>query len=208
MTKRPYQITAVLIGIGCLSLGATVAGSQPAWGIPGMLSDEAAAWVRSNQGLNPGPGETFLINRTEPDGSRFSFQASVAPPGRITNPLDRETIRSERMTFYAPNGLTAADLEQAIQRIYGDEITADLQQSPEVLRYPSEAVLSAPPTDQNQLQRAIQGVVRQGSLFIYWLELTQNPDGRVQQGQVVIFEPEWLPKIQSELAQRHNLPVQ
>jgi hypothetical protein len=191
--------TAVVVSMGLLI------GSGEAWGIPGMMSDQAAEWVRTNPELNPGPGETFLINRTRPDGSRFSFQASIAPPGRITNPLDRETIRSHRMTFYDPNGLTAQDLEQAIQRIYGDEIAADLQSATEAVRYPSADVLNAPVTDENQLQRAIQGVVRQGSRFVYWLELTQNPDGQVQQGQVVVFEAEWLPKIQSELAQRHNL---
>ena len=52
--------------------------------------------------LRPRPGETLNINRVEPDGSRFTFLASVAPPGRIINPLDRETIRSERMTFFRP----------------------------------------------------------------------------------------------------------
>lgn len=188
-----------------MGLAALASWGDPAAAIPGMLSDAAAEWVRNNPVLSPSASETFLINRTEPDGSRFTFQASVAPPGRITNPLDRETIRSERMTFFIPGGLTAADLEQAIVRIYGEDIAADLMEATEVLRYPSQAVLGMPATNENQLQRAIQGVVRQGSRFVYLLELTQNPDGQVQQGQVEIFEPEWLPKVQSELTQRHNL---
>lgn len=71
--------------------------------------------------LRPRPGETLNIHRVEPDGSRFTFLASVAPPGRIINPLDRETIRSERMTFFRPQGLTAEDLFQAIREIYGPE---------------------------------------------------------------------------------------
>ncbi|MFQ3585304.1 MAG: hypothetical protein SNJ85_10325, partial [Cyanobacteriota bacterium] len=114
-----------------MSLGlvsGAVLGLQPvAWGIPGQSPDQAAAWVRDNPVLRPRPGETLNINRVDPDGSRFTFLASVAPPGRIINPLDRETIRSERMTFFRPQGLTPEDLFQAIRDIYGPEIAADLK---------------------------------------------------------------------------------
>ncbi len=175
--------------------------------IPGQSADQAATWIQENAALGAAPGETLLINRTQPDGTRFSFQASVAPPGRIINPLDRETIRSERMTFFKPEGLTPQDLEEAIKAIYGPEIAADLEQAAEVLRYPAPQVVSAPATDENFLERAIQGVVKQGELLVYWMELTQNRDGTVQQGQVVVFEEEWLPKIKEELSQRHQLNI-
>lgn len=179
----------------------------PGEAIPGQSADQAAAWIQENAALGAEPGETLLINRTQPDGTRFSFQASVAPPGRIINPLDRETIRSERMTFFKPEGLTPQDLEEAINAIYGPEIAADLEQAEEVLRYPAPQVLSAPSTDENFLERAIQGVVKQGELLVYWMELTQNRDGTVQQGQAVVFEEEWLPKITEELSQRHKLNI-
>jgi hypothetical protein len=148
----------------------------------------------------------LLVQRGKPDGSRFTFQASVVPPGRIVTPLDKETIRSERMTFFEPNGISADFLGQAIREVYGPEIAADFDQATEVIRYPSAAILNAPATAENYLQRAIQGVVREGKQLVYWLELTQNPDGQVQQGQVVVFQPEFLPKVQSELAARYALP--
>jgi hypothetical protein len=179
----------------------------PGEAIPGQSADQAAAWIQENAALGAEPGETLLINRTQPDGTRFSFQASVAPPGRIINPLDRETIRSERMTFFKPEGLTPQDLEEAIKAIYGPEIAADLEQAEEILRYPSPQLLSAPATDENFLERAIQGVVKRGELLVYWMELTQNRDGTVQQGQAVVFEEEWLPKITEELSQRHKLNI-
>ncbi|WP_244348417.1 hypothetical protein [Thermostichus vulcanus] len=192
-----------------MSLGlvsGAVLGLQPvAWGIPGQSPDQAAAWVRDNPVLRPRPGETLNINRVDPDGSRFTFLASVAPPGRIINPLDRETIRSERMTFFRPQGLTPEDLFQAIRDIYGPEIAADLDQAVEVIRYPAPEALAGNQT--YSLSRAIQGVVLQGNQLAYWLELTQNPDGRVQQGQVWVFQPEWLTKVEGELAERYPLQV-
>ncbi|MGQ9837942.1 MAG: hypothetical protein ACUVRV_08250 [Cyanobacteriota bacterium] len=192
------------IGLGVTSW--VVLGLQSmAWGIPGQSPDQAAAWVRDNAVLQPRPGETLNINRVEPDRSRFTFLASVAPPGRIINPLDRETIRSERMTFFRPQGLTAEDLFQAIRDVYGPEIAADLDQAVEVIRYPSPETLGG--NQPYSLSRAIQGVVLQGNQLAYWLELTQNPDGRVQQGQVWVFQPEWLTKVEEELAQRYPLQV-
>ncbi|MFQ3613589.1 MAG: hypothetical protein SNJ68_07740 [Cyanobacteriota bacterium] len=192
-----------------MSLGlvsGAVLGLQPvAWGIPGQSPDQAAAWVRDNPVLRPRPGETLNINRVDPDGSRFTFLASVAPPGRIVNPLDRETIRSERMTFFRPQGLTPEDLFQAIRDVYGPEIAADLDQAVEVIRYPAPEALAGNQT--YSLSRAIQGVVLQGNQLAYWLELTQNPDGRVQQGQVWVFQPEWLTKVEGELAERYPLQV-
>lgn len=187
---------------GWLILGL---GLAPAYGIPGQTTDVAAAWVRDNPVLNPGPGETLLLQRVEPDGSRFTFQAEVAPPGRLTTPPDREIIRSERMTFFAPEGISPDQLEQSIRDIYGPEIAADLEGAEEVLRYPSPEILAAPITDETFLQRAIQGVIKQGGQFVYWLELTQNRDGTVQQGQAVVFEPEWVPKVQREIEERYTL---
>jgi hypothetical protein len=192
------------MGLGMASLA--VLGLQPmAWGIPGQSPDQTAAWVRENPVLRPRPGETLNINRVDPDGSRFTFLASVAPPGRIVNPLDRETIRSERMTFFRPQGLTPEDLFQAIRDVYGPEIAADLDQAVEVIRYPAPEALAGNQT--YSLSRAIQGVVLQGNQLAYWLELTQNPDGRVQQGQVWVFQPEWLTKVEGELAERYPLQV-
>ncbi len=199
--RRPF------VGMGLGVIAGVVLGWQPlAWGIPGQSPNQAAAWVRENRVLRPRPGETLNINRVEPDGSRFTFLASVAPPGRIVNPLDREKIRSERMTFFRPQGLTAEDLFQAIREVYGPEIAADLDQAVEVIRYPAPEVLAGNPT--YTLSRAIQGVVLEGKQLVYWLELTQNPDGRVQQGQVWVFQPEWLTKVKEELAERHPLQVQ
>jgi hypothetical protein len=57
------------------------------------------------------------------------------------------------------------------------------------------------------LPLATQGVVLRGKQLVYWLELTQNPDGRVQQGQVWVFQEEWLPKVEEELGQRFPLQV-
>ncbi|MDX2271546.1 MAG: hypothetical protein NW237_06285 [Cyanobacteriota bacterium] len=190
--------------VGMLS-GSLVA-YAPAWGIPGQSTDATLAWIRENPYLQAKPSDQYSVNRTEPDGSRFTFLASVAPPGRVIAPADKETIRSERMTFFRPNGLDAEQLNQAIRDLYGPEIAADLDQAVEVVRYPSLDVLNQPPSG-NNLQQAIQGVIRQGQQLTYWLELTQNPDGTVQQGQVVVFEAEWLDKVKGELAARTTLTV-
>lgn len=206
MTQQQWTTGRCLRTVSGAIAGVLVGwATAPVQAIPGQTTDVAAAWVRDNPVLNPGPGETLLIQRTEPDGTRFTFQSQVAPPGRLTTPPDREMIRSERMTFFVPGGVTPELLEQSIQDIYGPEIAADLETSEEVLRYPSPEVLAAPVTDENFLQRAIQGVIRQGEQFVYWLELTQNRDGTVQQGQVVIFEPEWLPKVQKEVEERQRV---
>lgn len=204
--KRYPAITlSALLGLG-LGWMASLDPMMVAWAIPGQVTNEAVAWIQANPVLQPKPGETFLVQRVEPDGSRFSFQSSVIAPGRVIPPLDKETIRSERITLFDPNGLTAATLSQYVRDIYGPTLAADFDQSTEVLRYPRPEVFNQPPTEANYLERAIQGVVRQGQQLIYWLELTQNRDGTVQQGQIVVFQPEWLDKVTAELRERHNLP--
>lgn len=190
----------------CCVLSSLGFWGSAAQALPGQPAETVAAWIKDHPILQPSPGETLLIRKQEADGSRFTFQAEVTPPGRIVTPLDKETIRTERITLFETNGLTPDQLAATIRDIYGSDIEADFTQAPEVLRYPSAEVLDAPVTQDTFLQRAIQGVIRQGAQFVYWLELTQNPDGSVQQGKIVLFEAEWLPKVQEEVKERYQLP--
>jgi hypothetical protein len=52
--------------------------------------------------------------------------------------------------------------------------------------------------------RALQGELRQGVKYGYWVELLQNGRGKANSGQITIFELENLPKLEQELSKREK----
>jgi hypothetical protein len=61
--------------------------------LPGQRTEAVAAWINANPTLRPAIGNGLRVTRSSTPAQRFTFQASVLPPGRLTLAKDQGTIR-------------------------------------------------------------------------------------------------------------------
>ncbi|HEY9892284.1 MAG TPA: hypothetical protein V6D37_10850 [Candidatus Sericytochromatia bacterium] len=184
-----------------LSMLLVLAGRANA--LPGQSTDTVTSWINANPTLRPGIGDGLLVRKVNTPAQRFSFQASILPPGRITVPTDRATIRSERLSFYdAVNGITPERLKESLRVIYGLEIYQDYERARIVYVYPSPETVDLSRRQNLPLLAAQQGELLLGERYAYWIEVTKTEKGKALNGQLTIFLKEDLDKIQTELRSR------
>lgn len=168
--------------------------------LPGDSTDQVAAWINAHPTLRPDIGDGLLVNKGDTPARRFSFQATVLPPGRLNTPSDRRTIRSERVSIYDQiNGVTFEQLREALRTIYGLAIYQDYQQAQLIYSYPSSEIADLGRRLRRPLLELQQGELLLGKDFAYWLEITQTDDERVLSGRFTILLPEDLNKLETEL---------
>jgi hypothetical protein len=187
-----------------LSLGILlVLGGNRAEALPGDTTDRVIAWINANPTLRPGIGDGLRVQKSETAAQRFTFQATVLPPGRISIPTDRATIRSERFSFYDMiNGVTPARLTESLRVIYDPSIYEDFQRARVVYSYPSPETVDIGQRQNRPLVAAQQGELRLGERFAYWIEVTNTDKGKAFTGQLTIFLKEDLNKLETELRDR------
>lgn len=191
------------LGIG-LMLGcvATSLGS-PAAALPGQPVAEVAAWMQDQPTIQPAPGETLLVRRTDSPSRRFGFQASITAPGRAATGDGKDIIRSETITLFdTVYGVDQARLEAALGIIYGESLAQDYETAAPVLIYPTPEMLSRAESANLPLLRLTQGELRQGERFGYWVETVQTDSGKAQNGRITVLLLEDLPKLTAELESR------
>lgn len=187
---------SILLGLLCLGAGAANA-------LPGQSTDTVTSWVNANPTLRPGVGDGLTVQKVNTPAQRFTFQASILPPGRITTPTDRSTIRSERLTFYdVINGVTPERLQESLRVIYGLEIYQDYQRARLIYVYPSPETVDLSRRQNLPLLAAQQGQLLLGERFAYWVEVTKTEKGKALNGQVTVLLKEDLDKLQTELRSR------
>ncbi|MEP0982751.1 hypothetical protein [Leptolyngbya sp. FACHB-17] len=187
-----------------LIMGGLMLMATPAQAIPGQTIDEAAVWMQSNSTIRPSQNEKFLVRRVNTAAQQLTFDASLYPPGKITRlaPGGR-IIRSETLSLFdMRNGVTLNRLRDSVRLIYGLEIAQDFAASTIVKSYPTEARIQEAVTQQNSQIAALQGELRQGERFAYWLEIAQTENGRAYSGQLTVFLLDDLEKLRSELTNR------
>ncbi|NET07063.1 MAG: hypothetical protein F6K09_29015 [Merismopedia sp. SIO2A8] len=168
--------------------------------LPGENTDQVAAWVNAHPTLRPDIGDGLSVNKSDTPARRFSFQATVLPPGRVKTPSDRRTVRSERVAVYDQiNGVTFEQLREALRTIYGLAIYQDYQQARLIYAYPSSEIADLGRRLRRPLLELQQGELLLGKRFAYWLEITQTDDEQVISGQFTILLPEDLEKLEIEL---------
>lgn len=178
-------------------------GGDRAMALPGQTIDQAAAWIQANPALRPASGEILLVRKSDTPARRFSFEALTTSPGRATAIESRGTIRTERMTLFdMTNGVTPDRLASTLRSIYGDEIYQDFVQGNLVYRYPSEVQQQAAANRDTPLLEFVQGEVRQGDRFAYWIETAQTSSGEAYSGQIHVFLLEDINKLEAELRDR------
>lgn len=191
------KLGAVLsIGLMCLCSGRAIA-------LPGQSTEEVATWIQAHPTLRPNPGEKLLVRKTDTAAQRFSFQASVLPPGKATPITDKSVIRSERISLFDMiNGVSANRLEESLRVIYGLDIYQDYARANVVYQYPGAATAYTAQRRATPVMAALQGELRSGDRFAYWIEIAEARNGKAYSGQVVVFDKANLDKIETELRNR------
>lgn len=200
--------TTLLTQILSIALPTAWQAIPSAIALPGQKPDQVIDWIRTNPALRPESGERLLVRKSDTPSRRFQFQASVVLPGiAAIKASDANLIRSEQIRFFdIINGVTRSRLEESLRSIYGPEIMRDYSTAKRVYAYPTAAMVQrSQGKNASQILWALQGELRQGKKYGYWVELLQNGKGSANSGQITVFELESLPKLEQELIKREQL---
>jgi hypothetical protein len=193
------------LSVRSLTIGLALAAAitPAAQALPGQYTEEVQAWMQAHPTLQPGVGEKLMVRKSDSAAQRFTFQASVLPPGRVTPVSNKGVIRSEMLTLFdMTNGVTANRLEESLRVIYGLDIFQDYDRGKVAYTYPGYGNLNVATNRRLPLQAARQGEVRIGDRYAYWVEVTRTKTGKAYGGQVVVFQKEDLDKVEAELRNR------
>jgi hypothetical protein len=199
--------TTLLTQIVSVALPTTWHSAMPsAIALPGQSPDQVLDWIKTNPVLRPESGERLLVRKSDTPARRFQFQASVLVPGLAEVRGEFNVIRSEQIKFFdIINGVTKSRLEESLRSIYGPDIMRDYATAKRVYAYPTAAmVLRSQAKNASPILRALQGELRQGKKYGYWVEVLQNGKGSANSGQITVFELDSLPKLEQELSKREN----
>jgi hypothetical protein len=86
--------------------------------------------------------------------------------------------------------------------IYGVEISQDFDRASVLYAYPSEEKIIEAVRKNDPKLAALQGELRQGRRYAYWLEIAQTPEGLAYSGKVTVFLADDLEKLKTELTNR------
>lgn len=187
-----------ILGFGLLLMAAS-----PARALPGESTKDVAAWMQANPTLRPSPGEKFLVTKSGTAAQRFTFEASLLAPGKIRLSPTSGIIRSERLTLFdMQNGVTQERLKESLRAIYGSDISQDFDRAQVLYTYPSDITVRQAITQNNPLLASLQGELRRGSRYAYWLEVAQTAEGLAYSGRLTVFLRDDLDKLEAELRNR------
>ncbi len=192
-----------IVGLGILfslfSLSAT-----PAHGLPGQTTDEVASWIQGHPTLRPQRGEKLMVRKSDTASQGFTFQASLLAPGKLkAGAPNARTVRSEAFTLFdVRNGVSQNRLKESLRVIYGVEISQDFDRAQVLYAYPSEEKIREAVRKNNPKVAALQGELRQGRRYAYWLEIAQTPEGLAYSGKLTIFLTDDVEKLKAELTNR------
>ena len=190
------------IGLLLLPLAACLL-PIPVKALPGQTTDVVASWIQSHPTLRPASGERLMVRKSSSPAQRFVFQASVLPPGRATPSADSSIISNERIEIFDTiNGVTRDRLEESLRSIYGSDIYQDYARARVIYEYPSSLAINQARTQSTPLRESLQGQLRQGIRFAYWVETAQPREGMAITGRIVVFLTEDLDKMEIELRNR------
>lgn len=192
------------IGLGLLALGVglpVVLCAGAGYGLPGHSVNEVKTWMQGHPTLRADSREGLRVHRADIPSRRFTFQASVFPVGGFQRsgdnavwPVSNErrnfsTVRREEFVLVDyDQPVTTTRLEEALRTLYGPNTYADYRRAPSVYSYVSES-------------GTVQGEVRLGGLYAYWVEVTPNSDGVITTGRLNVLLLEDVDRLQDYLLQ-------
>lgn len=194
------------IGLGLFALGVGVfawLSARPSYGLPGHSVNEAKAWMQGHPTLRADSREGLRIHRATVPSRRFTFQASVFPVGGIRRATedsvwsasrrqrDFTTIRREEFILVDyDEQVTATRLEEALRTLYGPDIYADYRRAESIYTYAAE------------VGSTVQGEVRLGNVYAYWIEVTPDHNGDITIGKLNVLLSEDVNSLQRYLEQQ------
>ncbi|MEA5462992.1 hypothetical protein [Leptothoe sp. PORK10 BA2] len=194
------------LGLGLLALGVGLPywlSAHPSYGLPGHSVNEVKTWMQGHPTLRADSREGLRVHRADIPSRRFTFHASVFPVGGFQTAQadddiwasqgqrDFSTVRREEFTLVNyDQPVTLAGLEESLRTLYGPDTYADYRRAQPIYGYGADA------------STAIQGEVRLGGLYAYWLELTPDANGVVTIGKLNVLLPEDVDRLQSYLQQQ------
>jgi hypothetical protein len=177
--------------------------NSPVQALPGQSTEEVGTWIKAHPTLRPGIGEKLFVQKSDTAAQRFTFQASVLPPGKVGFTKNRSMIRTERIAMYdAINGMTLQRLQESLRIIYGLDIYQDFQRAQVVYQYPNQSAINAARLAKTPIREALKGELRVGDRYVYWLEIAQPRDKKAFTGQMTVLLKNDLDKLEAELRNR------
>lgn len=196
------------IGMGVFSLGVSLSSlvlANPSYGLPGHSVNEVKTWMQGHPTLRAESNDGLRVHRADVPSRRFTFQASVFPVGGFQrtgeNSLwpasrgrrDLSTIRREEFILVDyDQQVTVERLEEALRALYGPDTYADYRRAQSVYSYAAET-------------GTIQGEVRLGGSYAYWVEITPNVNGVVTTGKLNVLLSEDVSHLQSYLERQASV---
>lgn len=184
-------------------ISAEILLDSAATALPGETTEEVTTWIQAHPTLRPRQGEKLFVSKSDTAAQRFTFQASVLPPGKVTFTKDRSTIRTERMTMFdAVNGITLARLEESLRVIYSLDVYQDYNDAQIVYQYPNQSAINTARLAKTPIREALQGELRIGDRYAYWVEIAQPKQGKAITGKITVLLKADVNKLETELRTR------
>ncbi|ESA36292.1 hypothetical protein N836_08085 [Leptolyngbya sp. Heron Island J] len=195
------------IAFGLLTLGIslpTLIAAGPSYGLPGYSVNEVKTWIQGHPTLRADSREGLRVHRADIPSRRFTFQASVFPIGGFqragnngiwsSNSRQRSfnIVRREEFTLVDyDQPVTVSRLEDSLRNLYGPDIYADYRRAQAIYSYFSES-------------STIEGEVRLGNLYAYWVEITPDANGVSTTGKLNVLLAEDVDRLESYLQQQYS----
>ncbi|MBD2567879.1 hypothetical protein [Anabaena lutea] len=184
-------------------LSAEILSNSLAKALPGESTEQVTTWIQAHSTLRPRSGERLFVSKSDTAAQRFTFQASVLPPGKVTFTKDRSTIRTERMSMYdGVNGVTLQRLQESLRVIYSLDVYQDYNRAQVVYQYPNQSAINQARLAKTPIREALKGELRVGDRYAYWVEIAQPRQGKALSGQITVFLKSDLDKLEAELRTR------
>ncbi|WP_427160756.1 hypothetical protein ACQFX9_03690 [Aliinostoc sp. HNIBRCY26] len=203
MLKKP-QLNLLICACTLVSgLGVGMLFDTKANALPGQSTEEVGTWMKAHPTLRPGSGEQLYVQKSDTAAQRFTFQASVLPPGKVEFTKDRSRIRYERLAMYdAVNGMSFQRLQESLRVIYGLDIYQDFKNAQTVYEYPNQSAVNSARFAKTPIREALKGELRIGDRYAYWIEIAQPRNGKAFTGQMTVLLKSDLDKLEAELRNR------
>ncbi|MEO1372864.1 MAG: hypothetical protein AAFW70_00780 [Cyanobacteria bacterium J06635_10] len=186
-----------------LPLAFLISNHATARALPGQSTEEVETWIKAHPTLSPRSGERFLVTKTDTAAQRFSFQAIVSAPGKLTFARNRSQIRTERISMYdAINGISSDRLKESLRIIYGLDIYQDFKGAQVIYEYPNQSAINEARFAKTPVREGLTGELRVGLRYAYWVEVAQAKNGKAFTGQMTVFLKSDLDKLEEELRNR------
>lgn len=178
--------------------------STPAQALPGQTVSEVMAWMRSNPTIRPARNEKLIVRKSDSAAQRFTFEASLFAPGNLViSERNGGRIRSEKFQLFdMQNGVSQARLEESLRAIYGLDVTQDFDRAETIYTYPTAATVQAGIDQGKPILSALQGEIRKGARFAYWVEVATAPQGIAYAGRITVFQHQDIDKLEAEIRNR------